>query len=111
MPEFLLFALYHFSDFFYGRRIYILRTLQRQITNICSTFHTFCIAIGALESLHESGLWRWKQGRRRSHSKRCVAAISDKKHYNTNFGRQKMFFCTQGTMCGTVYGTGSSSME
>jgi hypothetical protein len=50
MPEFLLFALYHFSDFFYGRRIYILRTLQRWITNICSMFHTFCIAIGALKA-------------------------------------------------------------
>jgi hypothetical protein len=72
MPESLLFVLYHSSDFLSGRLIYI---LQWQLTDICSTFHTFCIATWAFESLHQSGLWRWEEERSRYHGKRCVAAI------------------------------------
>jgi hypothetical protein len=53
MPEFVMFVLYHFSDFFSGRHIHI---SQRQPTVICSTFDTFCIATGAFETLYESGL-------------------------------------------------------
>jgi hypothetical protein len=72
MPESLLFVLYHFSDFLSGRHIHILR---RQLTDICTTFDTFCIATEASPSLRQPVLWRWEEERGRCHGKRCVAAI------------------------------------